>query len=258
MGLKTFLRTVICVVLSGMLLCVSAAPMADNDDSSSQDLTGDALQQMASELEKPMLQLIGKAIEKLEHRLNDKICDLHPCSQWEEWSGCYAHTHDFGAKFRTRECGVDYTACDTDSKAKTKDSEICHGYCPENYNITKNGYCVKLYDNLQKTRPEAEFQCQNDGGHLINIDSLRKYLDVKAVVDSRGFTSQFWIDGQRYNESSVWEYEYGNSDGFYNWSSGEPSNGADELCLAVKGYRMLWNDVSCSDVFYAMCEVIEH
>lgn len=257
MKIKAFVRRVIWTGIIGLVLRVSGAPLTESDESSVQDLDGNMLQEMAKELEKPMLQLIGKAIETLEIRINGKICDLHPCSQWEEWTGCNAHANHFGAKFRTRECGVNYTACDSDTRAKKKESEICIGYCPENYNITKNGYCVKLY-NMQTTRLEADMQCKQNDGNLINIDSDRKYRDIKDFVESQNFVSQFWIDGQRRYDSSVWEYEYGSTDGFFQWASGEPSNGVGEECLAVKGFRMLWNDVSCSDVFYAMCEVIEH
>ncbi|XP_053385825.1 uncharacterized protein LOC123538569 [Mercenaria mercenaria] len=254
---KDCAKLVLCLLVCGVVPSVLSAPMADNEESLSQDLNGDALQEMGTDYDKPLLQLIGKAIEQLESKINDKICDLHPCSEWEEWTGCFAHVNDFGAKFRTRECGVNYKACDSDTKAKTEETEICHGYCPDDYNITNSGYCVKLYRGMQTTREEAERQCESDGGHLVNIDCMRKYKDVKGVIDKEWFTSQFWVDGLRSNDSSTWEYGYGSAEGFFNWYPGEPSNGEGESCLVVKGYQMQWQDVHCLDVYNYMCEVIE-
>ncbi|XP_053391517.1 C-type lectin lectoxin-Thr1-like [Mercenaria mercenaria] len=136
---------------------------------------------------------------------------------------------------------------------------ICGGFCPKDYNVTKNGFCVKLYSDKQRTQTQvsAEQQCQDDGGHLMNIDSEEKYEDVSSLL--KGFSSGVWIDGHRKDVSSPWQYKYGSQKGFFKWKSGQPSNGSNELCLLIylsSGTTLVWYDNTCGSNYYNLCEII--
>ncbi|XP_060555604.1 snaclec 5-like [Ruditapes philippinarum] len=117
---------------------------------------------------------------------------------------------------------------------------------------------IHLFGSNDKTRnkKEAELQCQDDNGHLVNIDSEIKYEDVKNLME--GFRSYVWIDGYRKDVSSPWAYTYGSQKGFFKWQTNQPSNGSSELCLI--GYRysggIQWLDNNCNSAYYSICEVI--
>ncbi|XP_060602040.1 C-type lectin-like [Ruditapes philippinarum] len=219
-------------------------------------------------LKLPKLRMIGKAIEnievkiesgieKLENETAQKICDLNPCLPWSDWSKCSSNIHIFGSKFRTRQCSLDLSTCkvDTTNSKIEKQFEICGGFCPLSYNITKNGFCLKLFSDKGRNKEAAELKCQEDNGHLINIDSEIKYEDVGSLME--GFGTSVWIDGYRKDVSSHWTYTYGYQKGFFKWYTGQPSNSSSELCLSVHKYSAIqWRDSSCNNQYYSICEVI--
>jgi hypothetical protein len=199
--------------------------------------------------------MIGKTIDNIEKDI-EKICELHPCSEWTAWSGCTARVGKFDSKFRTRRCSVNMTTCEIDSNSRTeKEFGICIGHCPNGYNITKNGFCMKLYADKSVKRDAAEQQCQKDGGHLVNIDSEMKLEDVRSLLT--GFGSYIWIDGHRKDVSSPWEYTYGSTKGFFKWYSNQPSNRSNDLCLEVKlsSDGVKWYDVICTTTLFSICEI---
>jgi hypothetical protein len=201
--------------------------------------------------------MIGKTIDNIEKEV-EKICDLHPCSGWTEWFGCTARVGQFGSKFRTRLCSVNMTSCEIDSNSRTeKEFGICIGYCPNGYNITKNGFCMKLYADKRDKRDAAEQQCQKDGGHLVNIDSEMKLEDVSSLLTGFSTNKGIWVDGHRKDENSPWEYTYGSQKGFFKWRSGQPDNTSNELCLFIALYSngVKWFDYKCAQTFYSICEI---
>ncbi|XP_060601293.1 uncharacterized protein LOC132754657 [Ruditapes philippinarum] len=100
--------------------------------------------------------------------------------------------------------------------------------CPNGYNLTKNGFCMKFYSDKRSKRDVAKQQCQKDGGHLVNIDSELKYADVSSLLLGWNSKGGIWIDGHRKAVSSPWEYTYGSKNGFFKWYPGEPGNTSDE------------------------------
>jgi hypothetical protein len=117
---------------------------------------------------------------------------------------------------------------------------------------------MKLYADKYGPKQAAEQQCQKDGGHLVNIDSEMKLEDVSSLLT--GFSNRYiWIDGERKDVSSPWEYTYGSQKGFFKWHNNEPSHASDNLCLAITFYRysgLTWDDVTCSASKYSICEII--
>ncbi|XP_060579720.1 uncharacterized protein LOC132736581 [Ruditapes philippinarum] len=111
-------------------------------------------------------------------------------------------------------------------------NDLCLVIALYRYNVTKNGFCIKLYADKQVKRDAAEKQCQKDGGHLVNIDSEMKLEDVSSLLT--GIGSYIWIDGHRKDVSSPWEYTYGSTKGFFKWYSNQPTNRSNDLCLEVK------------------------
>jgi hypothetical protein len=207
--------------------------LTDGNGTNDDDLNGEKLMEIGKALKLPKLQMIDKTIDNIEKEI-EKICDLHPCSEWTEWSGCTARFGQFGSKFRTRRCSVDVTSCETDSINRIeKEFGICIGRCPNRYNITKHGFCMKLYADKQVTKNAAEQQCEKDGGHLVNIDSEMKYKDVDSLLTDFSASKGIWIDGHRKDVNSPWEYTYGSQKGFFKWKSGQPDNRSNDLCLLI-------------------------
>jgi hypothetical protein len=251
------------------ILCIEGASITDSNGTKPSELNGKKLRELGMKLKLPKLRMIGKtienievkiesSIEKLENETAQKICNLNPCLPWTDWSKCSSNIHLFGSKYRTRQCSLDLSTCkvDTTNMKTEKEFGICGGLCPDRYNNTKNGFCLKLFSDKTRNKKEAELQCQDDNGHLVNIDSEIKYEDVGNLME--GFRSYVWIDGYRKDVSSPWAYTYGSQKGFFKWRTNQPSNVSSELCLIVYKYSggIQWWDNSCNSAYNSICEVI--
>ena len=53
------------------------------------------------------------------------------------------------------------------------DYSFCERRCPEHYNMTSEGCCLKL-SLEKKNNADTETQCESDGGYIINFDSDQK------------------------------------------------------------------------------------
>jgi hypothetical protein len=247
------------LILSATVLCITCAPLTDGNGNNASDLNGENLMDLGKKLKLPVLQMIGKTIDNMEKEIGVQICALHPCSEWTEWSGCTARFGQFGSKFRTRRCSVNMTSCEIDSNSRTeKEFGICimDKTCPNGYNLTKNGFCMKFVSDKHGPKEAAEQQCQKDGGHLLNIDSEVKYKDVTGLLN--GFSGAgIWIDGHRKDVNSPWKYTYGSQNGFFKWLSGQPNNNYNELCLIIvfSSGDINWRDSSCTSSYYSICEI---
>jgi hypothetical protein len=148
------------------------------------------------------------------------------------------------------------TTCEIDSNSRTeKEFGICIGHCPDGYNITKHGFCMKLYADKRDKRDAAEQQCQKDGGHLVNIDSEKKLEDVNSLISGFSY-KEIWIDGHRKDVNSSWEYTYGSQIGFFKWFGSNPSNGPTDLCLIIiSGNDITWHDEPCTKTYFSLCEI---
>jgi hypothetical protein len=114
---------------------------------------------------------------------------------------------------------------------------------------------LKLFSDKTRSKEAAELKCQENNGHLVNIDSEIKYEDIVSLME--GFGPNVWINGYRKDIISPWTYKYGSQKGFFKWFSGQPSNASNELCIGIlKRGTIQWFDNNCNYAFYSICEVI--
>lgn len=233
-------KIILCLVaLSG----VNCSPVSERNGTAADDIDGHSLIQLGRRLHRPLLTLLGLAIR-----------NLHLCSEWTQWSSCDALGKNyFGSRTRTRKCATD-TETDDGGRMTETDLDICEGFCPEQYNVTVNGFCLKLYVTA-KNHDDAEAQCEQDGGYLINIESIMKYGDVVSVL--KGYDATINIGGSRNDSSSMWEYRYGSADGYITWYNGYPTDESGILCLALSTNQRHWFSHSCSSKSSFMCEITE-
>ncbi|XP_053374793.1 uncharacterized protein LOC123534898 [Mercenaria mercenaria] len=234
---------VIFMLLNGGIYCDTEI---ESKGTAGKDIDGQTLIEMGRRLNKPILTILGMA-----------ITNLHRCSEWTQWTECdVTREYYFGTRNRSRECELDKASSGKARKEET-DLGICEGgvegkgFCRKDYNMTTNGFCIKLYVT-PKYHDDAEMVCQEDGGFLINIDSDLKYADVKSILN--GFLTNVNIGGRRKDSTSQWEYKYGSSSGYFKWfSSSYPMKIDSYLCLAMQNY--LWYNLSCSTKFPFLCEI---
>ncbi|XP_060589901.1 snaclec coagulation factor IX-binding protein subunit A-like [Ruditapes philippinarum] len=182
--------------------------------------------------------------------------NLHQCSGWTQWAECGVKiSNHFGIRNRSRECIRETSENGKISEVET-DLGLCEGVtnktmCPNTYNLTTNGFCIKL-QVTRKHHDDAEAECNEDGGHLININSDLKYSDVKTILS--GFSViDINIGGHRKSSTSPWEYKYGTNSGYFKWFSGYPRSESSRLCLALENLK--WFNLSCRSKYPFLCEI---
>jgi hypothetical protein len=217
---------------------VNGQTESSKNDTKGTDIDGQTLYNFGRKYNKPMLSVIGRA-----------LLNLHSCAEWTQWTTCETtRVGYYSVRKRTRSCGqIDDTSQDLISTVD-EDFSFCEGRCPYYYNVTTNGYCMKLYID-SKDHDDAEKQCESDGGYLVNIDSSQKYNDVKGVLT--GYSQELLIGGRRKDSNSKWEYKYGSKEDFFSWYSGYPRS---HLCLALTNPRLFF-DLSCSTSYPYICEI---
>ncbi|XP_045163639.2 uncharacterized protein LOC123527961 [Mercenaria mercenaria] len=247
----TILKHLRLIVFSALFVEINSSSVLKSNGTSGKELNPQTLIAFGRETNDSLVTMIGKVIE-----------NYHMCTAWSQWTECGATRADFfSARTRRRHCVKDKSRNGRRTEIETG---VCEGgllnVCPRSYNMTVNGFCIKLY-TTEKTHNEAENVCKNDGGFLINIDSDPKYFDVKAILISNDMKGHVHIDGRRKNASSQWEYSYGSRSGYFHWYSGYPTTRADHLCLELSGYQTVANqrfltfNGACSAAYSFLCEV---
>ncbi|KAL4231967.1 hypothetical protein ACF0H5_009544 [Mactra antiquata] len=227
-----------CFVMSG----VNCGLLSESNGTAADDIDALTLVDLGKETRKPLLTLIGLAMR-----------NLHSCELWSPWTPCEAGARGyFGTRTRTRQC-VDKRSSESNSYKNETDIGLCEGYCPVGANITAHGFCFKLHLNTM-SHDNADAFCENEGGHLINIDSTEKLEDVKNMLN--GFSVHIHIGGRRATSSSPWVYKYGSQHPAITWASGEPDNRSNELSLVFYPPDNTWHDVSGTTSRHFVCEYI--
>ncbi|XP_060562196.1 uncharacterized protein LOC132721840 [Ruditapes philippinarum] len=206
-------------------------------------INGNYLINMADKMDNPLLKLLGKAFQGIEQTVSEldtqamlqnealenignitnniekiskkvaaqvvDICNLHPCNEWSMWTNCDAKTKGaFGTQRRMRKCGYSSELCTRKNETKRieKDFKLCEysPSCLPSYNLTEEGFCVKLYTDT-KTWFDANQQCSDDGGHLITILSATKSSLAEAIFN-RYSVSDVWIDGIKKSSTGEWQF----------------------------------------------------
>lgn len=232
-------KLILCTLFVLIKVTVICARECDSNATSFEEVDAKMLLRLGKQFNKPVLTLIGMA-----------ITNLHACSQWSTWSPCSAmHVGYFGIMKRTRKCGINSQQL-LEGKTET-DFSICKGLCPEDYTITANGFCMKLY-TVKRNHEDAEKQCNNDGGHLVHIDSEQKYTDVGNFY--KVYSSSIHIDGRRKDVNSPWTRSDGSPVEFFKWGGNDPDNGSDDLCLHLSTDKH-WYDSLCTTSRAFICEI---
>ncbi|KAL4219368.1 hypothetical protein ACF0H5_021948 [Mactra antiquata] len=180
---------------------LSFSQQTENNGTFGDTVNGDDLIKLGRQLQKPMLTIIGMALR-----------NLHAC-EWTNWSPCTVRKQGyFGSRTRTRTCYNDRNVGNTKNVIES-DNELCEGKCPDDYDITKNGYCIKLYTEKVE-HDDAATKCRNDGGYLINIETKQKHEDIKEIL--QGNNEDPHVGGRRKDVSSQWNMTMGNKTGSWN------------------------------------------
>jgi hypothetical protein len=241
MGKKEFRRLIGLVIL--FVSFQSYDLKSNTNDTAVGNIDGAYLLRMGKMLNKPVLSLIGAAMN-----------NLHKCEQWTTWSACTAsRPNHFGLKKRTRLCGTERKMTETGPTNAEEDFNVCKGVCPADYEITENGFCMKLY-TIKKSKADGQKQCEADGGNLVKIDTESKLNDIGKLtgISTLGY---ILIDGVRKDPNSAWVFTTPTRSIFFNWAKSEPGNGPNELCIVVRGSDQSMWDVNCSVQRYFICEM---
>ncbi|KAL4219370.1 hypothetical protein ACF0H5_021950 [Mactra antiquata] len=223
------------------LFVLSFSQQTENNGTFGDTVNGNDLVKLGRQLQKPMLTIIGMALR-----------NLHAC-EWTNWSPCTVRKQGiFGIRTRTRACNYHKDVGNINNIIES-DNKLCEGKCPDDYNITKHGYCIKFYTET-KVNDDAATKCRNDGGYLLNIESEQKHEDIKGIL--QGYNGYPAVGGRRKDVSSPWIYEYGNQNGFLEWQAGQPNNWATGLCLCLNDATRLLHDVACAVKSAFLCEII--
>jgi len=84
-----------------------------------------------------------------------------------------------------------------------------------------------------KSWPDAEEECQREGGHLASVPSEEVNKELKRVA---GY-SKVWLGGRR--ESGTWSWSDNSTWEFSKWGTGQP-DGRDDSCVNSNGEQ--WDD----------------
>ncbi|XP_060586578.1 uncharacterized protein LOC132742248 [Ruditapes philippinarum] len=201
------------------------AKVLNSSGTAGKNLDAQTLVNFGREFNYSLITMIGRVIE-----------NYHACTAWSEWTECGTILADFfSTRTRTRHCvGKE----ETNIHRNEIETGVCEGRaknpCPLSYDMTTNGFCLKLYKDT-KSNSEAEAVCKSDGGYLVNIDSDQKYDNVKSILMANNITSQIHIDGSRAN--SQWKFSYGIANGYFHWLPSFPSATSLYDCLRLTGNR---------------------
>lgn len=232
------MRTIVLFCL--MFTYSHCALVSESNGTAEENIDGLKLVELGRKTHKPLLTILGIAIR-----------NLHPCEVWSPWTRCEAVAKGyFGIRTRSRAC-IGRHSTKSNTPYTETDTTLCEGHCPMGSNLTRNGFCLKLH-TTKLVHDDAEKHCEQEGSYLINIDSEAKYQDVKNMLST--FPKFVQIGGRRATPSSPWVFRYGSQIAFIKWGSGDPDNGATDLCLTYNASENLWYDTSCTSSRPFICE----
>ena len=249
------------IFLFGFILSTKQCSAARLVSVTSTGADGKSLVDLGNTFNSSMLKLVGHAFVNLDGNVKQQICKNVKCARWSSWSNCTTNSRiAFGYRKRTRRCWYSSSSeCAQDGLVTIEtDAKVCEGKCRGDYNVTANNFCLKLHYNTTK-RPEAELQCQSEGGHLMNADTKERWSDLSAFISHMGYKN-IWIDGYRTSIKAPWTFASGSNPKNQQldfWYSGEPSNNENELCLAtdIRSGKRHWFDKSCKFKNSFVCEI---
>lgn len=204
-------------------------------------------------VESKILQMLMNKYDTLSHNL----CELYTCSEWSPWTICnFASRDEFGVKNRSRVCGNQSQLCNGTSDIKNvTESSVCQNAYRPDYEITKNGFCIKVHISGKLSWHDAEMSCRRHSGHLIHIDSEQKSDDVTELLN-RYNTDRVWVDGIQLSSGAPWQFYNGMVvSGFTNWQYDQPNESRFPNCMYLLPDKWEWADFPCSNSYSYVCEI---
>ena len=160
---------------------------------------------------------------------------------------------------------------DEDADINPAVSEECNGYdddcdgeadsssvCPcdvEYYDGDTDHPYMFCLDSLDWS--DARASCDDYGYHLLTIDDSSENVWVDDTADNLS-TSQWWIGLNDRVTEGTFEWEDATPLIYTAWHSGEPNDyGSGEDCTQINFFHpsQTWNDKTCTDTNYFICEV---
>lgn len=116
------------------------------------------------------------------------------------------------------------------------------------YETTYNGHNYKLYNKALPWREAYKF-CEQQGGHLVTINSENEQSFLYNLINEKSTGSFLWLGATDSYEEGKWKWITGNSILYQNWADNEPNNSNDEDYMVLYKSSGKWNDGN--DIFYS-------
>ncbi|TNN55461.1 Macrophage mannose receptor 1 [Liparis tanakae] len=125
------------------------------------------------------------------------------------------------------------------------------GFCSSPW-IFYNGHCFHL-NRTQKTWPDAQRACRNDGGDLVSISNVE---DQSFVISQLGYisTDELWIGLNDRKTERLFEWSDHSTVMFTSWDFGKPAVSTDiKDCVLIRGENGNWDDRVCEEKRGSIC-----
>lgn len=116
------------------------------------------------------------------------------------------------------------------------------------YETTYNGHVYKLYNKALPWKEAYKF-CEQQGGHLVTINSENEQSFLYSIIKEKSTNSYLWLGATDSYEEGKWKWVTGESIVYRNWANNEPNNYNDEDYMVLYKNSGKWNDGT--DIYYS-------
>lgn len=116
------------------------------------------------------------------------------------------------------------------------------------YEVTFQGHEYKLYNKALPWREAYKF-CEQQGGHLVTINSEEEQTFIYNFIKNKSTRSYTWLGSTDWYVEGNWKWITGSGIVYRNWEDGEPNNSNDEDFMMLYKDSGKWNDGT--DIYYS-------
>ena len=229
-------------------------------------------------------------LKEANRELQEEACRRATvCETWMAWSRCSVDCGQ-GSRVRVRDCAQEgrfSSMC----RPENFEEEKCVGNkcaildqlseldCPKNY-TSYQGHCLQ-FSGRQDSRLLSTILCENNGGHLVQIDNVEKQ---KIVWNFISITAPAYMPDlhEDFSKREYWDYKDIDQkvnvaiDGirkeqrtdflswredvmtFFYWAVGQPRNDRSDgdYCVVMNVLTGEWYMTCCSVTFFYVCETV--
>ena len=133
--------------------------------------------------------------------------------------------------------------------------QSCAYNCCEDDWVGFQGSCYLFGNGIPVHHTEAEHYCNQQGGHLVTIESKPESMFLKDY-GSRLIKNTFWIGLTDRLIEGVWKWQSsGELAVFTDWMPGQPDNAHNDDCVHIDySTKWLWADTVCVANHFPLCE----